>query len=252
MEEEKQNKDHGEEHVQDQPTVYEKPVIDENKVIQTIILGSDWQEVLTTLVSEEGMDPLDVNLINLTDSFMTYLQRLEKFDFRVPARFILVAAILLRMKTELMLEEEEKKQLRQGEQINPINIDDVPLLTPPLLRTPTRKVTLDELISALNKAFVFQEKKEGKELRMRKAVENLISEPKEDVEARINRIFNQVVKAHTIMFSKMLPEWKRLYIVEYLLPLLHLSIRGKITMDQKEMFDDIEIMIIDDKKEVIQ
>jgi segregation and condensation protein A len=245
MEEEKQDK----EVPAEQPTVYEKPVIDENKVIQTIILGSDWQEVLTTLVSDEGMDPLDVNLINLTDSFMHYLQRLEKFDFRVPARFVLVAAILLRMKTELLLEEEEKKQLRQGENIAPINIDDVPVLTPPLLRTPTRKVTLDELISALNKAFVFQEKKEGKDLRMRRAIENLITEPKEDVEARIARIYNQVVKSHSIMFSKMLPQWKRIYIVEYLLPLLHLSIRGKITMDQKEMFQDIEIMLVDEPKE---
>ena len=45
----------------------EHGVVDENKVIQTIILGSDWQEVLTTLVAEEGMDPLDVDLIKLAD-----------------------------------------------------------------------------------------------------------------------------------------------------------------------------------------
>ena len=82
-------------------------MIDENKLIQNIVMGSDWQEVLANLVVEEGMDPLSVDIVRLADSFMSYLHRLKDFDFRVPARFILIAAILLRMKCELLLEEEE-------------------------------------------------------------------------------------------------------------------------------------------------
>lgn len=230
---------------QEQQPEKQHVAIDENKVIQTIIFGSDWQEVLATLISEEGMDPLDINLIKLVDSFMSYLQRLEKFDFRMPARFILVAAILLRMKTELLLEEEEKKQLRAGEEIAKIDIENVPLLTPPMVRMPTRKVTLDELLSALNKAFAFRERKETKQFRMKRAVETLIGEPKEDVEKRIERIYNMIVRSHKIMFSQLLPEWKRINIVETLLPLLHLSQRSKITMDQHEMFQDIEITLIE-------
>ena len=75
----------------------EKKIIDENQVIQTIIIGTDWQEVLTTLVAEEGMDPMSVDIIKLAEAFTRYMSHLQKFDFRVPARFILVAAILLRM-----------------------------------------------------------------------------------------------------------------------------------------------------------
>lgn len=221
-----------------------KPIIDENKVIQTIIFGSDWQEVLTTLVAEEGLDPLDIDLIKLTDSFMDYLQRVERFDFRIPARFILVAAILLRMKTELLLEEEEKKILREGEQIPPINIEDVPLLTPPLVRKPTRAVTLEELISALNKAFAFKVRKETKEIGLRRAVETLI-EPEEDIEAKIQNIYSRVVKAHKIMFSQLVPAWKRWDIVETFLPLLYLSQRSKVTMEQEEMFKDITITLLE-------
>lgn len=222
----------------------EKPVIDENKVIQTIILGSDWQEVLATLVSEEQMDPMNLDLVKLADSFMSYLQRLDKFDFRIPARFILVAAILLRMKTELLLEEEEKKQLREGEQIQPIDIANIPPLTPPLVRTPTRKVTLNELVAALSKAFAFREKKEAKTIRMRGAIEKLI-EPTEDVEARIDRIYKKVLHAQKITFHALVPDWKRAHIVEVLLPLLHLSQRHMVTLDQKEMFSEIEIMILE-------
>ncbi len=220
----------------------QKPVIDENKVIQTIILGSDWQEVLTTLVGEEGMDPLNVDLIKLADTFMSYLQKVEKFDFRVPARFVLVAAIMLRMKTELMLEEEEKKQLRAGEQIPPINIDDIPALVPPLIRMPTKKVTLEDLIGALNKAFAFKERKETKVVRMRGAIEKLI-EPEENIEARIKSVYEKIVKHNTITFSQLVPSWKRMDIVDTFLPLLYLSQRSKITCEQQEMFQDIIIVL---------
>jgi segregation and condensation protein A len=229
---------------QDESVPVEKMVIDENKVIQTIILGSDWQDVLTTLVGEEGMDPLDIDITKLADSFMSYLQKVERFDFRVPARFILVAAILLRMKTELLLEEEEKKQLRQSENIQPINIEDVPMLIPPLIRMPTRKVTLEELIGALNKAFEFKEKKETKNIRMRHAIEKLI-EPEVDIELRIKNVYEKIVKHNTIKFSDLVPSWHRTKIVETLLPVLYLSQRSKVVCDQPEMFDDIIITLVD-------
>jgi segregation and condensation protein A len=221
-----------------------RPVIDENKVIQTIIFGSDWQEVLTTLVAEEGMDPLEIDLIKLTKSFMVYLKQLEKFDFRIPARFILVAAILLRMKAELLLEEEEKKILREGEQLQPLDISNIPPLTPPMIRKPTRAVTLEELISALSKAFEFKEKKETKDIRMRRAVETLI-EPEEDIELKIQNIYNKIFKVNKIMFSQLVPVWKRLDIVETFMPLLYLMQRSKITMEQPEMFQDINIIVLE-------
>lgn len=220
----------------------QKHIIDENKVVQTIIFGSDWQEVLTTLVAEEGMNPLDIDIIKLVDGFVLYLKKIEKFDFRIPARFVLVAAILLRMKTELLLEEEEKKQLREGEQIVPIDIENIPPLSPPLLRKPIRAVTLEELINALNKAFEFRKKKETKAIRMRRAVEHLIG-PEDDIENRIKNIYGQISKAQKIKFSELVPMWKRSDIVDVLLPILYLSQRSKITCEQEEMFSEIYITI---------
>jgi len=218
----------------------EHGVVDENKVIQTIILGSDWQEVLTTLVAEEGMDPLYVDLIKLADVFRQYLEHLKQFDFRIPARFILVAAILLRMKAELLLDEEEEKIIKTT-QSEPLNID-VPLLLPPITRKPTRKVTLNELVSALNKAFDFQERKEGKKLRMRRAIERLI-EPENDIEVRIKEIYEEIVSRKAITFSQLVPAWKKMEIVKTFLPLLHLATRDMVTCEQEEMFKEIFIRI---------
>lgn len=213
-------------------------MIDENKLIRTIVLGSDWQEVLANLVVEEGMDPLSIDIVKLAESFMVYLKRLKEFDFRIPARFILIAAILLRMKCELLLEEEITKEKIEGESIPLLNVE-VPILTPPVLRKPTRKVTLDELITALNKAFAFKEKKETKRLRIRRAAEQLI-EPAEDIELKIKEIFNEILGGKR-KFSDIVPVWRRKDIVETFMPLLYLTHRGKVSCEQEEFFKEIYI-----------
>lgn len=224
--------------------------IDENKLIQTIVLGTDWQEVLSSIVVEEGMDPLNVDIIRLTDAFVFYLHRIKTFDFRIPARFILIAAILLRMKCELMLEEQEQKLEIKGTAPPALNIENVPLLLPPIERKPTRKVTLTELVTALNKAFEFKERKEGKQIRLRRSVEKLI-EPEEDIELRIKSIFDEILRHGTIMkFSDIVPAWRRKDIVETFMSLLYLSQRGKVSCSQDEFFKDITIRIrgvIDDE-----
>ncbi len=226
----------------DEPLAEEKlPVVDENAVIQTIILGSDWQEVLTTLVAEMGMDPLYVDLIKLAEVFTGYLQKLQKFDFRIPARFILVAAILLRMKAELLLDEEEQKEIKRIES-SPLNIEDVPTLLPPISRKPTKRVTLNELVTALNKAFEFQERKEGKKIRMRHAIERLI-EPEEDIEARIKEIYEEILRTKSIRFSQLVPAWKKMEIVKTFIPLLHLATRDMVVCEQEDMFKEIFIRI---------
>lgn len=218
-----------------------KEALTEDKVIQTIVLGSDWQEVLTQLVTEEGLNPEDVDLIGLTDAFLSYLRRLQTFDFRIPARFVLIAAILLRMKTELLLEEEEQKVM-QEKHVEPLNID-VPLLTPPAIRKPTRKVTLMELVTALNKAFEFKEKKETKELRMRGAIENLIEKPKEDIETKIKNMYTKIVQTKKITFTELVPVWKRREIIDTFMPLLYLDQRGIIVCEQEDMFKEIYISL---------
>ncbi len=220
-----------------------KGMIDENKLIQTIVAGTDWQEVLASIVIEEGLDPKNVNIIRLTDAFMFYLRRLKTFDFRIPARFVLITAILLRMKCELMLEEEEQKTEIHGEAPPPLNIENIPLLSPPVTRKPTRKVTLTELVTALNKAFEFKERKENQRLRLRRAVERLI-EQEEDIELKIKSIFDEILKHGTIMkFSDIVPTWRRKEIVNTFLPLLYLCQRGKVACEQDEFFKDITIRI---------
>lgn len=219
-------------------------MVDEARLIKTIVLGADWQEVLEDIVVDEGLDPTSIDLIRLADAFTSYLQQIKKFDFRVPARFILIAAILLRMKCELLLEEEEEKVRRQEQSLPEINLENIPQLSPPMIRKPIRKVTLAELIAALNKTLEFKERKETRQLRLRRAVETLI-EPEEDIELRISSVFARIAQAGQIKFSQLVPEWNRKEIVDTFMPLLYLCMRSKIECEQHEMFSDIYIKLLE-------
>src|SRR3989338_9898226 len=215
--------------------------IDENKVIRTIVLGSHWQDVLMTLIGEEGLDPLDIDIVKLADSFKRYLEQIQKFDFKMPSRFILVAAILLRMKAEQILDEEEQKK-EKTQTLPQINIENIPSLMAPIVRKTTRRVTLDELVLALNKTLEFKERKEGKTLRMRRAVERLIGD-EEDIEVKIEKVFHTVREKKSTTFSELTAGMTVRQTVDIFLPLLYLSNRGKINCDQEEMFKEIFIKL---------
>lgn len=217
-------------------------MVDEARLIRTIVLGADWQEVLENIIVEEGLDPLGIDLIELTGAFMNYMSQVKKFDFRIPARFILIAAILLRMKCELLLLEEEEKALMKEEKLPEIDMENLPQLSPPMIRKPTRKVTLNELVKALNKAMEFKEKKEGRKIRLRRAVETLI-EPEEDIELRISSVLEKISEKGEIKFSELVPDWKRKEIVDTFMPLLYLCMRSRISCDQQEMFSEIYIRL---------
>jgi len=209
--------------------------IDESKLIKTIVIASDWEEVITNIIEEEGIDPSNINIVKLVDAFLDYLKTLKKFDFRIPARFILIASILLRMKCEVLKINEQKE-----ETLKP-NIDiNVPLVDLPIIRTPKRKVTLTELINALQKVIEFEEKKKLKKLRLRRNVENLIGEY-EDIEIRIEKIYERIKNEKIKNFSSLVGEWNRKNIVYNFIPLLHLVMNNKIICYQQEIFGEIFI-----------
>lgn len=225
------------------PVEHEQKV-DESHLIKTIVVVSDWEEAIQNIIEEENIDPWNVDIVRLVDSFMNYLRNLSKFDFRVPARFIYVAAILLRLKCEALV----VRELKQKEE-KPSDLDiNVPLLDMPIMRVPRKRVTITDLISALNKAIDFEERKKEKKMRVRRNVENLIV-PVEDIEVRIKRVYEEIFARKNTKFSELVGKWERPAIVEKFIPVLHLSNSGVITCEQNELFGEIFISLREDSDE---
>jgi len=216
-----------------------------------MISEPSWEDVIIKIIAEEQMDPWSIDIIKLANAFLSYLQKMEELDLRIPARFILIAAILLRMKSDVLTEKEEKILIPESEK----EVDEtlrvlasLPPLQPPLKRIPLRNVSLEELLSALRKAYEVQERRTERKLRIRRAVDVVLPAGEvEDITERINSLLNQINSAlsevESIEFSRLVKRWGRKEIVESLLPLLHLSQDGKINLIQEELFKEIMIKI---------
>ncbi len=223
-------------------------MLTDNQLINLMVSEPSWEDIIVKIIVEEKMEPWNIDIVRLADSFLVYMQKMQSLDLRVPARFILITAILLRMKSDILKQREEKVLIPESEkeQDEMLRIlAAVPPLQPPIKRIPLRNVTVQELITALRKAFEIKERRVEKKERVRVAVERALPLPEENITERINKLLSQINDAlkdiDKIEFSRLVKNWKRKEIVETLLPLLHLSQEGKVALLQPEIFKEIFI-----------
>ncbi|MDY7080813.1 MAG: ScpA family protein, partial [Halobacteria archaeon] len=71
-------------------------------------------DVLVNLAQEGEIDPWDIDIVRVTDKF---LERIEEGDLGRSGRAILYASILLRMKSDYLVEEEEEDEEEEEEEL---------------------------------------------------------------------------------------------------------------------------------------
>ncbi|MDQ1275388.1 MAG: segregation and condensation protein, partial [Euryarchaeota archaeon] len=126
--------------------------------------------ILVELAKDGKIDPWDIDVVQLTDNFLNRIEELQKMDLRISSRTLLYSAILLRMKSSVILEPEEKEE----EDFDSGFFDDEALPEPdefpvpklPVRRISTRPVTLNELILELKKAEKTLSRKNEKKARL--------------------------------------------------------------------------------------
>jgi segregation and condensation protein A len=226
--------------------------MNEQDLLKTVIQSESWEDVIYNIVSIEGLDPWDIDIVKLADSFLKYIESIKMLDFRIPAKIVFVAAVLLKLKTDSLFPQEKEEEIALPQ----INEDELKVfkekleqikLSPPLERMPARAVTLDELIEALRKAMRVKERKEYKRHALGKKVVNNIDVSEEDIEKRIERLLKEIedlskmLNKEKIEFSRLVDKWEREEIVKHFLPLLYLANRGDVTAEQEEFFKEIWI-----------
>jgi segregation and condensation protein A len=125
--------------------------------------------ILVELAKDGKIDPWDIDVVQLTDSFLQRIEELQKMDLRISSRTLLYSAILLRMKSSVFLgkEKEEEDDFDSGFFDDDLpEPDEFPIPKLPVRRLSTRPVTLNELILELKKAEKTLSRKNEKKARL--------------------------------------------------------------------------------------
>ncbi len=228
--------------------------MNENRIMELITSEYSWEQIIYKIIAWEGLDPWDLDLTALSRSFLQYISKLKVLDFKIPAKYIIIASVLLRMKSDhlhfiedfiaddhfqdQMESEIEGTVIRQEEgkfEVNPITV--------PPKRYARRKIMVTELIDALRKALTTEEKRKLRGIKARKQIK-----VKEDnIAIRINKLYERInelmkkIRNEELKFSDLVNKWKRDNIVNTFLPLIYLDNENKVRCRQEEVFDEIYI-----------
>lgn len=205
-----------------------------------------WEGLIRDIVNREGLDPWDIDIVILTNKFVEAIKNLKKADMKISGKFILAAAILLKMKADFLIPrliEEPKEPAQETDMSVFENINAE--LEPHIPLPKQRKVTLEELIASLRSALVV---KERRTIRYKERQIKLdIKIKKIDIGERIRTIFEKISllfeswKVPEIKFSQLIPSKLREDIIWTFTPLMHLAHQRKVKLRQEEDFGEIYV-----------
>ena len=216
-----------------------------------------WKTLLHDLIQAEGMDPWNINVTQLTQKYINTVKEMQEHDLRISGKILLAAAILLKIKSSHLLEndisrfdallnQEENDEEFFDELINETNKSQRDLRSYALIpRTPqprNRKVSINDLIQALQRTMAVKrriiEKQRPQKFKM--------PSRKVDIMAAIRDMYTKITfyaqRKEQLTFSQLLPNNpSREDKVYTFLPLLHLENQNKIETTQQTHFSEINI-----------
>ncbi|MFI5412439.1 MAG: segregation/condensation protein A [Candidatus Micrarchaeales archaeon] len=223
--------------------------------IEDFVKNATWRELLVELVDTNKLDPWNIDIIKVVDGYVGIVKKMKVLDLHVPANIILAASILLRMKSETLkvfeIYEPEPvvEEIVAGQRILP----DIPPLVPRLRLQPSKKITLMELMSALDEAMKIKEKREVLVQNANITVPFFIN--KEDIDEKIENIYQMLEgnadKTGLTTFAYMANKFthEESILLDLFIPLLFLAHNARITIMQEKFFDEIFIKLNTGKRD---
>jgi segregation and condensation protein A len=251
--------------------------MEQQQLIDNIFNSDDisWQSMIFEAVRSEEMDPWDVDIAQIAERFMHMLSEFKERSLQIPGKVILASAILLKLKSRKFVEidiealdrliaytegeaeswEEDDGDFEDAE-IARIDPQSYPVLVPRTPQPRKRKVSVYDLVKALEKAI---------EVKNRRKVLTQRAHPKVELPNKIfdlsfvlNDVYNTIVEHHekvggagALTFSQIIPQdggWEDK--VYTFIPLLHLCNMRKIDLHQEQHFSDFEIELLSKQKNI--
>lgn len=225
-----------------------------------------WKDIIFDLINTEQLDPWDIDIGLLAEKYFEKIEKLEELDFFVSSQVLLAASLLLRLKSEIVLNKYltdidnflfDRDDLNNKEKntYERIELDEeIPML---VMKSPIprfKKVTLNQLIESLNKAIKTENRRIKKTIVNQNALrETGISLPKRKFNiANKMKVLKGKLDAHfdanrshkKVPYSHFIGEEKEERALSFF-PLLQLEMNGDVWLEQEYLFDEIHIWLKD-------
>ncbi|MDI6718553.1 MAG: segregation/condensation protein A [Methanomicrobiales archaeon] len=226
-------------------------------------------EILVGMAERGEIDPWNIDIVEVTDRFLTELERRRQLDLRISGRTLFFAATLLRLKSEYLDVPEEPDTPIEAEEVCGGEVEEfsyepggyhtpIERLEQEIRRRLSRKsyrkrpVTLYELIKLLKTA----EKEERRRHRARAipreslvTTEDVVatahSEDYRESSARVMQTCETLFRREGDLTLSGLSENLGWSITDVYIPLLFLNLEGKLALCQDAFYSDLTIRRVD-------
>lgn len=219
-----------------------------------------WQAIIYDLMNSGQLNPWDIDLALLAGKYLEKIRELEEANFFVSSKVLLAASLLLRIKAEILLNEHirsiddilfgRKDEPRKIERIE-IDENDLPTLYPKTPMPRMRKVSLQELMTALNKAMSTENRRIRREITEKQAgrlAEIVLPKASRvNIKDRIRKIYSKFLtmfksKKQKIGYTELIGKDREERIAAFL-PILHLENQQRVFLEQEKHLEEIYLWL---------
>ncbi len=182
-----------------------------------------WVRIIKEGIKTKKINPWDINIEEVADFYINKIKELKRFDIKLSADVILVASILLRMKSEYLYnqlnpkkEKKVKKRCKKEEKINE-----------------------EKLIKNVKRELKKIKKKNTKKEVIIYNIDDIVDEmiEEENIEKIIEELYNIISKKREIIYQEVFKNKDDK--IKYFIPSLYLAYENKIEIIQENIFDEI-------------
>ncbi|MCW1291789.1 MAG: segregation/condensation protein A [Candidatus Rehaiarchaeum fermentans] len=199
----------------------------------------EWEYLISEIIREENINPLDIDISLLSDKFLQITNYLVKVDFYKAGKFIFIASILLRLKSQYLLSYLLGKRNEQTKTYNYVKSKPFPIILPAKFNViRKRALTLNELIQYIKRAVSL--KKENEEISFEIKLNEIKLSQKIDAFSKLLKsLFSSSPQVNFFNITKG-KSWNE--IVDYFISATFLFSDRKIDLYQENPMDDIVIL----------
>lgn len=227
-------------------------------------------DLLCYLIDKNKMNIYDVNLTEITDQYIEFLNAMEKMNLEITSEFIVMASTLLYLKSKNLLpkQEEETEEITEEElirriieykkfkEISKVLKENYKIYSNRFykvqeeIKLPKQKLKKDYEPGKIPETYkLLIEKNSIKINKNAKNIEKIALVEKYTVSEKVKEMYKVLTKQKKFIFNKLftINKHEKQEVVTAFSGLLEMSRRSKVETSQEELFGDI---IVEKKKEI--